>query len=71
MTVSNTVLLFSNSSKMADGKMLSLIQEFHITVKAKLLYMDTAMTLQNSGFHLWKKHMLNFMENMKCLMAAK
>lgn len=66
----NTVLLFSNFSKMEDGKMWLLTLEFLITPTAKLHSMAIAMTLRNSGCHWWRKLTPNFMETTSSLAEA-
>ena len=61
----NTALLYSNSSKMANGNMLLLILEFHIILKVSYHYMDTVLISLSFGFHLWKKHMQSCMVLMR------
>lgn len=48
--VSNTVLQFSNSSKMVAGNMWSWTLEFLTILKARPHYMVIALTITNSGF---------------------
>jgi hypothetical protein len=43
-------LLYLDFSKMEDGNMLLLTQEFHLILKLKLHFMDTAQKQMSSGF---------------------
>lgn len=64
-------LLYLDFSKMEDGNMLLLTQEFHLILKLKLHFMDTAQKQMSSGFLWWKKPTQSFMEATKNFMEDK